>query len=982
MYRKLTLAFASILCSLALFAQTQSGGVKGTIVGRVGQEPVAKADVRLLSKGVELARAISDAQGAFIIEGLEDGSYAVEVTAPGYRKSFVNVVVEGGFVKDMRNLSLVPDRKIEVLDEAKELGIQEESGAEEMDYSDLGVNDSPSMVFNSYDVYSNITGFGFSSVRFKNRGYNSESQDVYFSGVKMNDAITGYSPFSLWSGLNEATRAKETSIGAEAADYGVGGYNSITNVYGDPLSMRPGFRFSFLSNSALYRMRFMASYATGRLDNGWSFAANVSARLGGNDWVKGVFYRSFAYYVAAEKAFNDQHKLALMIFGTPGQRGAQNASTQEVYDLMGDNMYNSNWGWQDGKMRNARVRKTHEPVFVLKYTANPRENLETELTFLYRTGKNGYTALDWYDAPDPRPDYYRNLPSYFYNENPDYNRSNPMKYNWAKEMWNPDIDEYENYRHINWDRLYNINYNSDNGRSKYVIEERRVDQNDLNLNFATRWDINEFMKLSGGVAFKYNTTHNYKKIDDLLGGLYYENIDQFAERDFRDPIKIQNDLDYYLATGHAQQLKKGDIYGYNYVANVIDTKVWANYQYQRHGWDAAIAAEIGYNGFWRDGLYRKGLFPENSKGKSEMSNFLTARVKGHLGYDFKGGHQLYANVGFFNDAPKFSKSFVSPRTRNTLAPNLTTSKTFTADVNYHWKHDDWDIRLTGFWTKIMDQNNLISFYDDTQHSFTNFAMSGLDQRHMGIELGFQIPLYIKGLVLQGALSLGEYIYTSNPYMTQTIDNSEQLIINNQELPYWKSHPIYKLVQTEAPANGNVPAHGSHEYMKDKDGNYIVEKEQKHYVPSTPQLAASIGLKYNTSSYWFFEVNGQYFGNSYLDMNPLYRTEFAVAGPDGVITPEEMAYMPAQEKFDPVFLLNASIGKSWFIKYKYNFGFSIQVNNITNNRCVKTGGYEQTRLIKGVTTNPDNNLPARYYKFDPKYFYMQGTNYMLNLYFRF
>jgi hypothetical protein len=165
------------------------------------------------------------------------------------------------------------------------------------------------------------------------------------------------------------------------------------------------------------------------------------------------------------------------------------------------------------------------------------------------------------------------------------------------------------------------------------------------------------------------------------------------------------------------------------------------------------------------------------------------------------------------------------------------------------------------------------------------------------------------------------------------------------------------------------------YETDADGEYVVEGYQKHYVPSTPQFAADLGLNYRTNSYWFFEIDAQYFANSYLDMNPLYRTDLAVAGPDKIATPTEIEYMSAQEKFKPAFLLNASVGKSWYIDRKYNFGFSLNIQNITNNKNVKTGGYEQTRLI-------DSESMERYYRFDSKYFYMQGLNYMLNLYFRF
>ena len=987
MIKKLILTIAAVLCAASLFAQGQWGGVKGTVVNRAGRAPIAGADITLSQKGETAATATSDSEGRFLVEGLQNGVYDMTVKANGFLDAHVNVTVEG-YVKDLIFVGMTADAVVAEVDD---------SNFAEFDMDDSGFEDAPSILFSSNDPFTNIASFGFSNIRFKNRGYTSESQDVYLSGIRMNDAITGYSPYSLWSGLNEATRSKETTVGNETSDYGFGGYNGVTNISGMPSAVRPGWRFSALTNSALYRLRLMATYASGELDNGWSYAFNVSARIGGNDWVKGVYYRNFAYYAGVEKKFGDIHKLSLVTFAAPGQRGAQNASTQEVYDLMGDNMYNSNWGYQNGKVRNARVRKTFEPVTVLKYTVKPSDDLEASATVLWRTGKNGYTALDWYDAADPRPDYYRNLPSYFWMENSDYDRENKEKYSWAMESW---TYGYPEYTHLNWDRLYNVNYNSidENGnlRSKYVIEERRVDQNDLNFGANAKWNATKWFTLTGGINYKWNRTEYYKKLDDLLGGDYYINIDSFAERDYAsNPAMVQNDLDYYFANGNqAQVLKQGDKYGYDYYAHIRKAEIWANGAFDLGEFKANVALQGGYEKFWRNGLVRKGLFPGlnedgseliidgknlttyekvngelvpiTSRGNSAVADFFTYSAKLGLQYHFEGGHRIYANGGYFNDAPTFSQSFISPRTRNSLVPNLTTTKTVSTDINYQYSNNGYNVRVTGFWTKIMDQTDMMSFYDDTQNSFTNFAMTGIDQRHMGIELGFKVPLPVQGLSVEGALSWGEYIYTSTPRMTQTVDNSAEVIVDNQPVPYWASHPIYKKFIDET---------GAVIYETDLDGNPLVEKIQKHYVPSTPQLAADLGLNYRTNSYWFFEVDAQYFANSYLDMNPLYRTDMAVNGPDGVFTPMEVEYMAAQEKFDPVFLLNASVGKSWYINRKYNFGFSLNVQNILNNRNVKTGGYEQTRLI-------DSKSKERYYRFDSKYFYMQGVNYMLNLYFRF
>lgn len=966
MIKKYLLSISALILSVAMSAQNPTGGVKGVVVDRSSKTALDGAVLKLYSGTQEIATVRTGADGSFYIPDLKDGMYDLVIENSNYLQSKVNVTVNDGYVKNMFKLSLTPVHKVGEVDDAS---------FTEFDLDDSGYQDSPTILFGQNDVFNNIAGYNFSSVRFRVRGYSSESQDVYMAGVRMNDAITGYTPYSLWSGLNEAVRSKESVNGSEISDYGFGGYNGLTNI--DPMAskVRTGWRGSVLTNSALYRLRLMMTYSSGELDNGWSYAFSASARLGGNDWIKGVYYRSFGYYGSVEKKFGEEHKLGLTFMAAPGQRGAQNGSTQEVYDLMGDNMYNSNWGYYNGKVRNARVKKTHEPIAILKYDFTPEsKKLKASATVLYRFGKNGYTALDWYDAPDPRPDYYRNLPSYFFMDNTDYNRLNYSKYMWAKEQWEQDIPSIT---HINWDRLYAVNAmngTADGNRSKYVIEERRTDQQDLNFAANAKWSPVNCFTLAGGLSYKWNRTEYYKILDDLLGGDYYVNIDQFAERDYASSVTMyQNDLDYYLKNGKAQTLKQGDKYGYDYYANVRRAEAWVSGKFSKFGLDVALAGRIGYTKYWREGLLRKGLFPGldangqpmtyegkvittydpitgdaiTSLGKSEVKDFLTGAAKLNVSYVIPGGHRVYANAAFIADAPNFNQAFISPRTRNSIVPNLKTNKTLTADLNYAYSNSGYDVRVTGYYTAIKDQSKVMSFYDDAQNSFTNFAMSGIDQRHIGLELGFKVPLPVPNLALQGVVSYGQFVYTSNPKMYQTYDNSAAIVEDTYgvTIPYWKSHPT-------------------------ADGKTV-----KHYVSGTPQLATSLGLSWN-KNYWFVDADVDYFDFAYLDMNPLYRTDMATSGPDKTVTPTEIEYMAAQEKFKGAVLVNASVGKSWYIKRNYQLGFSLQVKNILNTTNLRTGGYEQIRLVDNTVSK------ERYYRFDSKYFYMSGINYMLNIYFRF
>lgn len=957
MFRKITLSVLALLCSLASLAQT--GGVKGTVINRTDRAPVAGAVLTLYAGTAQVGTVHSDAQGNFQIDALEDGMYDLLIEAPGFMQTRVNVTVNDGYMKNMFNLSLSPSAAAKEVDDAS---------FADFDFDGMGYDDTPTILYGQNDVFNQAASYNFSSVRFRARGYASETQDVYLAGVKMNDAMTGYTPYSLWNGLNEIVRSKDATLGSELSDYGVGGYNGLVNIYATPSKVRPGTRFSLLTNSAFYRLRLMGTYAVPENDKGWSYSFSVSARLGGNDWVKGVYYRSFAYYAGVEKNWGDLHRLALVSFAAPGTRGAQNGSTQEVYDLMGDNMYNSNWGFQNGKVRNARNRITFEPVTFLKYDFTPSHAFSATATVLFRAGKNGYTALDWYDAPDPRPDYYRNLPSYFYMENTDYNRRNYGKYMWAREAWETGDPTTA---HINWDRLYDVNQRNPQeygNRSKYVLEERRVDQRDLNFAASLKWLPATHWTVKAGLNAKINRTEYYKVLNDLLGGDYFLNIDQFAERDFSSSKSmIQNDLDYFLANGEAQQIREGDKYGYDYCAHIHKQEGWVSGGFQKGGFEAVLGGRVGHTGFWRQGLVRKGLFPGldadgkpytgdlvttwdadgkaiTSYGNSEKANFLTFGAKLNLVYSIIGGHRISADLGYSSDAPYFDKAFLAPRTRNTLMQNLTNVKSFSSDLNYLYSNNGYNVRLTGFYTTIQDQTDVMSVYYDLQNSFGNFAMSGIDERHVGMELGFEVPTPLSGLSLVGAFTWGNYVYTSNPRMTATVDNSARIIHDNILVPFWMSHP---------------------------EGGKTV----RHHVAGTPQLAGSLGLSY-FYNYWFIDADVDCFAKSYLDMSPIRRIDEATAGPDKQVTPEEIADMAHQEEFAPAFLVNFSVGKSWYLKRKYQFGFSLNVKNLLNNRNVKTGGFEQTRMVDNTVSR------TRYYNFDPKYFYMPGFNYMLNLYFKF
>lgn len=953
--KKLILLTLFALCAFSVYAQ---GGIKGQVVSRNGRTAVGQVKVTLDATGQSVT---TDDNGNFIFPELAKGDYRLQFTAPDFETLEVMVRVDVN-MRDLHTVILVPTFRNEIIDDSIFAEFDNDSSASD-------TQALPSTLNSSKDLYNSIASYRFSEMRFNVRGYDSMYQDVYLNGIRFNDAMTGYGPWSLWSGLNDATRNQESYSGLTPTDFGVGGIGGATNVNARASQMRKGFRTSVSNANQMYRWRAMVSYASGALDNGWSYGFSVSTRQGGNGYVDGIYYNSYGYFASVEKLFGTQHRLSLSLLGTPQQRGAQQASTQEAYDLFGSNYYNPNVGFQDGKLRNTRVRRTHEPIAMLNYTYDINDKIRLNVATSLRFGFNGYSALTWKDGADPRPDYYRYLPSNYLSQ------ITPEIPGIFDATTDAQIESYVNGAinaiqvwngYIDFDRMYNLNRREDpttaeytsGYRSNYMIEERHTDQLDYNFAANASFQLSANHRLVTGLNARVNRTEYYSTVKDLLGGDYWLDIDKFAERDKgSDVLAYQNDVDYYKEHGHARVVKEGDKYNYDYYAHLRQAQVWAQYGLTLGGFNMNLGAEVGFASMWRQGLWRKGLFPDgnDSYGDSEHLNFLTYKAKAAFMYRFSGVHSLALNAVALADAPKFASAFVSPRTRNHTNPGLTTEKIYGAEFTYNLNLPYIKARLSGYFTQMNDLSKVISYYDDTQSSFTNFAMSDIDKRYMGVEFALNVPIW-GGIALQGAVNYGDYRYTSNPNFVQIIDNSAEVVLVDKV--NWK--------------------------------NFFVE--------STPQVAVNVGLDYRSSNNWFASVNFNYYDKLYLSMNPAYRTNNAVKSYVNILSNESatdeakvwalqnISKMREQEYLGNAYTLSASVGKNFYIKRTYMLGFSLEVKNILNNQTIRTGGYEQMRMRRtrgwDGTAAGSNPAESYYSHFDSKYFYMLGTNYFLNLYFRF
>ena len=877
---------------------------------------------------------------------------------------------------------------------------------------DDDVTQNVTVISSNRNVYASEVGYRFSPARFKYRAFNSKYNDMYINGNPVNDVERGEFRYSYVGGLNNQTRGSETSLPFEDNNFMMTGMAGAGNYNFRPSSFATGQRASIAGANRNYNTRAMYTYNTGITEKGWAFTGSLTYRWGnGTGFVEGTSYNSLSYFLGLEKILNDRHSLSLVTWGNPTERGTQAASTDEMYWIANDRQYNSVWGYQDGKKRNARVVKDYEPTLVLTWDWRPDEQDQLVTTAAFKYSSYSSSALGWAgDAYDPRPDYYKNLPSSIFNVyDPEYTSeswlsSNPQ----AKEQWTSLYDFWtasKANRQINWDRMYLVNHQSvlAGGEALYYLERRHNDQRVWALSSTWTHSMGRGQKLLAGIYLNHTQGLHYKTMDDLLGGYVFTDVDKYAINDYgRDAIQAQSDLRH-----PNRQVRQGDRFGYDYNTLVDVAKLWAQYGVQRGPWNLDLSAHLTATQMQRDGKMQNGQgqvrledgsYHDNSFGKSGWARFLGGGGKLQLAWTPMAGQRLSLAGSAEKKAPLVRNAFVAPRVQNNYVDNLKLESILSAEAAWTFQFGE---ALSGkadaFYSRFINGVEQTAFYNDANFTFTYLTMSKVRRQHYGIEMALQYKI-LSNLSIHAMGTLSGAEYTNNPFAQLNTEGMSQE--DNAKVNLWKN-PV-----TGESQNLRVLAKGMH-------------------VGSTPLTALNLGLKYN-KNYWFLEFNANYYNNVYVGFSPYrrlsnivenyvfdgqsaylstkaYATETWSISSDeerdafrqhlkkqgGVVFDQygqiRGSFGAEQEKYEGGWMFDASIGKSIRFRNRSVMSVNLQLQNIGNNTDLRTGGYEQNRDDNYYTLSSEPKIgKQKTYLFsrNPKYYYANAFNFYLNVSYRF
>ncbi len=937
----------------------QKTGFKGKIVDAATNENLEGVLVTIEGSGIF---ALTNDQGEFTfgVEELPLGEQIAAISKEGFVTKRYPVTINEGNILDIKIVSLEYDLNQEQL----QIGTISLSDSE-LDQDEGATDNISGLLQSSRDVFLNAAAFDFSAAFFRPRGLDNADGKVLINGIEMNKLSTGRPQWANWGGLNDVQRNREFTMGLTPNEYTFGGLAGTTNIVMRASQYREGGRVSYSIANRSYTGRVMAGYNSGQQSNGWSYSILASRRFGDEGFIDGTLYDANSYFAAIEKKINAKHSLNLVSFYAPNRRGRSTALTQEVFDLKG-RKYNPNWGYQDGKQRNSRIREIEEPVVMLNHYWDMSDKISLNTNVSFQTGKIGNSRIEsrgttlgstgdfvFGDASNPSPDYFRNLPSFFLQD------ANPT----TEDLSNAYIAEQDflNDGQLDWDALYLANQSNANQgfNATYILYEDRTDDTQITANTILSAALNDHITLNASASYTSLKSENYAKVLDLLGGTGYLDVNSFADElgvgsENFDINRAQNDLQ-----NPNRIVGEGDTFRYNYEINAEVATGFAQAQFKYNKVDFYIGGNISQTNYERNGLYNNGRFQDElSLGKRRDVSF--TNYGGKVGATFKidGRNLITANGAYYTKAPTIRNSFINARENNLVVgeqldfdPNtgsltisnngeLQSEKVQSIDLSYVYRSPIVKARLTGYYTDFKDGTDISFFFTNGLGSFVQEILTDVDERRIGGELGIEAQV-TPTIKLKGVASVGQYTYQNNPGITIGSDDPNIRIPN-----------------------------GTKSNLKD------------YHVSGGPERAFQLGFEYRDPNFWWVGVTANHFSNTYIDISPLTRSDAFALDEEGIpfsdYDPAIARELLRQEQFDDYMLVNAVGGKSWRIG-KYFVGFFAGINNVFNEQY-RTGGFEQSRNAdyRNALEESQRETPL----FGSRYFFGNGTNYFVNTYIRF
>jgi iron complex outermembrane recepter protein len=719
--------FLITILSTSLFAQEFK--ITGIVTDRVTNETIPGVTIKIAgtSKGT-----VSGNDGTF--ELLADPgkvslqfshisyiNYMFDVTGKSNRAVYTGVILLEPKVVDLDEVrvisSFVTDRNTPVaVSTVKARTIEQK----------LGNQDYPEILNMTPGIYATKEGGGSGDDRLTLRGFQQENVALLLNGVPVSSMENGLVYWSNWTGLTDATEAIQVQRGLGASRVAMNSVGGTINIITKSTSASKGgvLRYSI---SDYGNSKTVLGFSTGKMKNGTSLTF-LGSHTAGPGYVDATYVNSWSYFLSLSRDFGSKHRLVLTAMGSPETHGKRTfGMSQATYEKFGIK-YNPDWGEYNGEILNLSENFYHKPQINLNHywKMSSKAFLATSAYVSFGKGGGRYTEAFNYGTPTW-----------------DYRKNNQV-----------DFDQVFLNNSTNTDSTTLADGEVVTGYSKNILTNYMANHYWVGLLSSLSLEVNEHVKVTTGIHFRYFRSHLYEVVEDLMGGDFW--VEQYAWSqagvDGREQIKYTGDVinvDNYSIIGY------GNMFG--------------QVEYNSGKFTSFLASTFSGTHYQREDSYN---YPSDPMSEAVAKGGFD--IKGGAGYKLGKFGNIYGNIGFYSREPYYK--FVYVNFSNTVANNLVNEKITSAEAGYTYESNKVTARINLYYTVWKDKSLLsrenIQLSDST---LTRSLVRGLDALHKGIELEISYRP-IQRLTFSGTASIANWMWQND--VSASIYNDNQVLVDS------------------------------------------------------------------------------------------------------------------------------------------------------------------------------------------------------------
>lgn len=623
----------------------------------------------------------------------------------------------------------------------------------------------------------------------------------------------------------------------------------------------------------------------------WVCAASAGWRTGRDAMVDGVFDDRISVAAMADHV-TERAALSIAAAFQTDCGSSRTPTTDQVFGLAGNNLYNPSWGDWNGRQRSARVNSSKRAIAICSLQLEIDERTAVNATASLAMAVESRSSIGWYDATSPMPDYYTKLPS---------EAANPTALDDIRRAWR---DNDKRYTQIDWNQMVTANTLSTD-QSTYIIYNRveRPVQWQCAAQATHRFDSRTKAELTARV--RHDSQSCFKQVDDLLGGQSIADVDQYLADDTIYGDKTANDL-----SNPDRKVGKGDKFGYSYCLSTFETEAHLAIDYTDRNIAATVNGSVGYSSASREGFFDKASMNGNSAGRSQLFATTTASIDATALIGLSRSSRVSLQALFRSCAQPVRSLFVDPQYSNLSSGHVGAGNVAGGSVAYLLSTNYVTFECEAYIYRFANLLSTSGCYDDLSGRYCNAVVSGTGSVASGIEAGVEIALSPRlTLTAAGCYALNRYSCDAKIDLYDATDNT--VILQNADC-------------------------------------YI----QGYAASSSPERTLTAKVRYRTRSQWFAELGWQRCAGRSVEIAPSRRTARVI---ETATSPENRSQLTAQQQLDPATEVEIYVGRSVKFR-KSRLVLTLSVHNLLDSRNTVTVAWEQPRLHKTVSGRSVNYTP--------------------------